>query len=120
MCIRDRIIPMQCEYYALEGLSDLINTIKIVHKRLNSNLQVLGILRVMFDSRIMLSQQVSDQLEKYFGEKVFKTIIPRNVRLAEAPSFGIPGVLFDPNARGAKAYMEFGKELAERLKYTEN
>ena len=79
------IIPMQCEYYALEGLSDLVNTIKHVHANLNRNLKIIGLLRVMFDKRATLSQHVSDQLEKHFGDKVFKTVIPRNVRLAEAP-----------------------------------
>ena len=109
------IIPMQCEYYALEGLSDLVNTIKIVHAKLNPDLQVIGLLRVMFDPRMMLSQQVSAQLEQHFGDKVFKTIIPRNVRLAEAPSYGVPGVIFDAAAKGAQAYIAFGKELVERI-----
>ena len=109
------IIPMQCEYYALEGLSDLVNTIKIVHAKMNPDLQVIGLLRVMFDPRMMLSQQVSTQLEKHFGDKVFKTIIPRNVRLAEAPSYGVPGVIFDAGAKGAQAYVAFGKELVARL-----
>lgn len=109
------IIPMQCEYYALEGLSDLVNTIKIVHAKLNPDLQVIGLLRVMFDPRMMLSQQVSAQLEQHFGDKVFKTIIPRNVRLAEAPSYGVPGVIFDATAKGAQAYIAFGKELVERI-----
>lgn len=110
------IIPMQCEYYALEGLSDLVNTIKRVHANLNSDLQIIGLLRVMFDPRMTLSQQVSAQLEQHFGDKVFKTIIPRNVRLAEAPSYGMPGVSFDPSSRGAKAYIEFGAEMLERIR----
>ena len=110
------IIPMQCEYYALEGLSDLVNTIKRVHANLNSDLQIIGLLRVMFDPRMTLSQQVSAQLEQHFGDKVFKTIIPRNVRLAEAPSYGMPGVSFDPLSRGAKAYIEFGSEMLERIR----
>ena len=109
------IIPMQCEYYALEGLSDLVNTIKIVHAKMNPELKVIGLLRVMFDPRMMLSQQVSSQLEQHFGDKVFKTIIPRNVRLAEAPSYGIPGVIFDPVSKGAQAYIAFGKELVDRI-----
>ena len=100
------IIPMQCEYYALEGLSDLVNTIKIVHAKMNPDLKVIGLLRVMFDPRMMLSQQVSIQLEKHFGEKVFKTIIPRNVRLAEAPSYGIPGVIFDPGSKGIHQFWQ--------------
>lgn len=110
------VIPMQCEYFALEGLSDLVATIKKVHANLNSNLKVIGLLRVMFDPRMTLSQQVSAQLEKHFGDKVFRTVIPRNVRLAEAPSHGLPGVVFDPGSRGAKAYLEFGAELVERVK----
>ncbi len=109
------VIPMQCEYYALEGLSDLVNTIKIVHSKLNPELKVIGLLRVMFDPRMMLSQQVSSQLEQHFGDKVFKTVIPRNVRLAEAPSYGIPGVIFDPTSKGAQAYLDFGKELVTRI-----
>lgn len=110
------IIPMQCEYYALEGLSDLVNTIKKVHAKLNRDLKVIGLLRVMFDPRMTLSQQVSAQLEQHFGDKVFKTIIPRNVRLAEAPSYGLPGVCFDAASKGAQAYMAFGKEMLERIK----
>jgi len=110
------IIPMQCEYYALEGLSDLVNTIKKVHAKLNPELKVIGLLRVMFDPRMTLSQQVSDQLEQHFGDKVFKTVIPRNVRLAEAPSYGMPGVTFDPSSKGAQAYIAFGAEMVERIK----
>ncbi|HEX8955623.1 MAG TPA: AAA family ATPase [Burkholderiaceae bacterium] len=110
------IIPMQCEYYALEGLSDLVNTIKKVHAKLNPDLKIIGLLRVMFDPRMTLSQQVSAQLEQHFGDKVFKTIIPRNVRLAEAPSYGVPGVTFDPAAKGAQAYIAFGAEMVERIK----
>ena len=109
------IIPMQCEYYALEGLSDLVNTIKKVHANFNTNLKVIGLLRVMFDPRMTLSQQVSAQLEQHFGDKVFRTVIPRNIRLAEAPSYGMPGVVFDPQSKGAKAYMNFGRELIERI-----
>ncbi|GIZ54091.1 ParA family protein [Noviherbaspirillum aridicola] len=109
------IIPMQCEYYALEGLSDLVNTIKIVHAKLNTDLKIIGLLRVMFDPRMTLSQQVSAQLEQHFGDKVFKTIIPRNVRLAEAPSYGMPGVVFDPSSKGAQAYISFGAEMVERI-----
>lgn len=110
------IIPMQCEYYALEGLSDLVNTIKKVHANLNPELKIIGLLRVMFDPRMTLSQQVSAQLEQHFGDKVFNTIIPRNVRLAEAPSYGVPGVTFDPNSKGALAYIAFGAEMVERVK----
>ena len=110
------IIPMQCEYYALEGLSDLVNTIKKVHAKLNPDLRIIGLLRVMFDPRMTLSQQVSAQLEQHFGDKVFKTIIPRNVRLAEAPSYGMPGVSFDPSSKGAQAYVAFGAEMVERIR----
>ena len=110
------IIPMQCEYYALEGLSDLVNTIKKVHANLNRDLKIIGLLRVMFDPRSTLSTQVSAQLEDHFGDKVFKTIVPRNVRLAEAPSHGVPGVLYDKAAKGAQAYIAFADELIERVK----
>jgi chromosome partitioning protein len=117
LCAADGVVvPMQCEYFALEGLSDLVNTIKQVHANLNPNLKIIGLLRVMFDARVTLQQQVSEQLMAHFGNKVFKTIIPRNVRLAEAPSFGLPGVIFDKSARGAQAYIEFGGEMVERIK----
>lgn len=109
------IVPMQCEYFALEGLSDLVNTIKQVHANLNRDLQIIGLLRVMFDPRITLQQQVSDQLKSHFGDKVFNAVIPRNVRLAEAPSYGKPGVVFDPSSKGALAYVEFARELVERV-----
>jgi chromosome partitioning protein len=109
------IIPMQCEYYALEGLSDLVNTIKQIHANFNSNLEVIGLLRVMFDPRITLQVQVADQLRQHFGDKVFDSVIPRNVRLAEAPSYGQPGVVFDPSSKGAKAYLAFAAELIQRL-----
>lgn len=109
------IVPMQCEYFALEGLSDLVNTIKQVHANLNPDLQVIGLLRVMFDPRITLQQQVSDQLKTHFGEKVFDSVIPRNVRLAEAPSYGLPGVVFDASARGSQAFIAFAKELVTRI-----
>jgi chromosome partitioning protein len=110
------IVPMQCEYFALEGLSDLVNTIKQVHANLNPDLQIIGLLRVMFDPRITLQQQVSAQLEAHFGDKVFKAVIPRNVRLAEAPSYGQAGVVFDPSSKGALAYVEFAREMVERVK----
>ncbi len=109
------IVPMQCEYFALEGLSDLVNTIKQVHANLNAELQIIGLLRVMFDPRITLQQQVSEQLKAHFGEKVFDTVIPRNVRLAEAPSYGQPGVTFDPASKGAVAFVEFAREMVKRL-----
>ena len=109
------IVPMQCEYFALEGLSDLVNTIKQVHANLNRELQVIGILRVMFDPRITLQSQVSEQLKAHFGDKVFDTVIPRNVRLAEAPSYGQPGVVFDPSSKGAMAFVAFAQELVRRV-----
>ncbi|NCV33585.1 MAG: ParA family protein, partial [Betaproteobacteria bacterium] len=112
------IIPMQCEYYALEGLSDLVNTIRKVQANFNPQLSMLGLLRVMFDPRMTLAQQVSEQLDEHFAEKLFQTVIPRNVRLAEAPSHGMPGLIFDPLSRGAKAYESFGKELLERMALT--
>jgi len=108
------VVPMQCEYFALEGLSDLVNTIKQVHANLNPELQIVGLLRVMFDPRITLQQQVSEQLKAHFADKVFDTIIPRNVRLAEAPSYGLPGVVFDPTSKGAQAFVEFSKEMMRR------
>ena len=110
------IVPMQCEYFALEGLSDLVNTIKQVHANLNPSLTIIGLLRVMFDPRTTLQQQVSEQLMAHFEDKVFNTIIPRNVRLAEAPSYGMPGVNFDKSSRGAQAYMQFGAEMIQRIK----
>ena len=109
------IVPMQCEYFALEGLSDLVNTIKQVHANLNAELQIIGLLRVMFDPRVTLQQQVSEQLKAHFGDKVFNTVIPRNVRLAEAPSYGQPGVVFDPASKGAQAFVAFAREMSERL-----
>ena len=109
------IVPMQCEYFALEGLTDLGNTIKQVQANLNPDLQIICLLRVMFDPRITLQQQVSDQLKAHFGDKVFDTVIPRNVRLAEAPSYGLPGVVFDPLARGSQAFVGFATEMVERI-----
>jgi chromosome partitioning protein len=109
------IVPMQCEYFALEGLSDLVNTIKQVHANLNAELQIIGLLRVMFDPRITLQHQVSEQLKAHFGDKVFDTVIPRNVRLAEAPSYGQPGVTFDPTSKGAVAFLDFAREMVKRL-----
>ncbi|WP_343626597.1 ParA family protein [Roseateles puraquae] len=109
------IVPMQCEYFALEGLTDLVNTIKQIHANLNNDLQIIGLLRVMFDPRITLQQQVSDQLKAHFGNKVFDTVIPRNVRLAEAPSYGLPGVVFDPASKGAQAFVDFAKEMVKRI-----
>ncbi len=110
------IVPMQCEYFALEGLTDLVNTIKQVHANLNRELKIIGLLRVMFDPRITLQQQVSEQLKDHFGDKVFSAVIPRNVRLAEAPSYGLPGVVFDPSAKGSHAFVDFAHEMVERVK----
>ncbi|MBH9579435.1 ParA family protein [Inhella proteolytica] len=109
------LVPMQCEYYALEGLTDLVNTIKQVHGNLNADLKVIGLLRVMFDPRITLQNQVAEQLKGHFGDKVFDTIIPRNVRLAEAPSYGQPGVVFDPSSKGAQAYVDCAREMVARV-----
>ena len=118
-CAHGVVVPMQCEYFALEGLSDLVNTIRQVHANLNPELKVIGLLRVMFDARITLQQQVSEQLKNHFGEKVFNTVIPRNVRLAEAPSYGLPGVVFDPASKGAQAFIEFAREMAQRVEAME-
>ncbi len=115
-CANGVIVPMQCEYFALEGLTDLVNTIKQVHANLNKDLQIIGLLRVMFDPRITLQVQVSDQLKTHFSDKVFNTVIPRNVRLAEAPSYGLPGVIFDAASKGAQAYVAFAAEMVERIK----
>ncbi len=111
------IVPMQCEYFALEGLADLVNTIKQVHGNLNRDLKIIGLLRVMFDPRITLQQQVSQELESRYSSKgqLFDTVIPRNVRLAEAPSYGVPGVVFDLSSKGAQAYVAFAKEMLERI-----
>jgi chromosome partitioning protein len=108
------VIPMQCEYYALEGLSDLINTIKKVRQHLNPAIEIEGLLRTMFDPRNTLALQVSAQLEQHFGKKVYETIIPRNVRLAEAPSYGAPAVRFDAVCKGSQAYLALTDELLGR------
>jgi chromosome partitioning protein len=105
------MIPMQCEYYALEGLSDLVNTIKKVRANLNPKLEIEGLLRTMFDSRNMLANQVSAQLVSHFGDKVYSTVIPRNIRLAEAPSYGLPVLMYDGASKGAVAYLELAKEI---------
>ncbi len=105
------LIPMQCEYYALEGLSDLVGTIKRVRAHLNPQLEIAGLLRTMYDPRNTLSQQVSQQLEAHFGDKVYRTMVPRNVRLAEAPSHGVPGVLLDTGSKGAQAYLGLADEI---------
>jgi len=115
-CAHGVIVPMQCEYFALEGLADLVNTIKQVHANLNRELALIGLLRVMFDPRITLQQQVSEQLKARFADKVFDTVIPRNVRLAEAPSYGVPGVVFDLHSKGAQAFLAFAQEMIERVR----
>jgi chromosome partitioning protein len=108
---KEVLIPMQCEYYALEGLSDLVGTIKRVRSNLNPQLEIGGLLRTMYDPRNTLSQQVSAQLEQHFGNKVFKTLVPRNIRLAEAPSYGIPAVAWDRASKGAQAYLALADEI---------
>ena len=110
------IVPMQCEYYALEGLSALVETIEALRANLNPALEIEGVLRTMFDVRNNLANAVSAELTEHFGEQVFRTIVPRNVRLAEAPSYGIPGVTFDPSSKGAQAYIAFGAEMVQRIK----
>jgi len=107
------IIPIQCEYYALEGLGQLINTIKLVKENLNPDLVIAGALMTMYDQRIKLAEQVIVEVKKYFPDKVYKTIIPRNVRLSEAPSYGKPIFLYDPECKGAQAYKSFTKEVIE-------
>jgi len=108
------LIPMQCEYYALEGLTDLVATIKRVKQKLNPGIEIEGLLRVMYDPRSMLAQQVAGELKNHFGDKVFNTVIPRNVRLAEAPSHGLPGVVYDHASKGAQAYLLLAEELLSR------
>ncbi len=105
------VIPIQAEYYALEGVTDLINTIQLVTKRLNRDLQITGILMTMYDERTNLSQQVLNDVRTYFGDRLYKTIIPRNVRLSEAPSFGKPAMLYDMRSKGAQAYLKLAKEF---------
>jgi chromosome partitioning protein len=105
------LIPMQCEYYALEGLSDLVATIKRVRANLNPQLEIAGLLRTMYDPRNTLSLQVSQQLEQHFGDKVYRTLVPRNVRLAEAPSYGVPAVLWDAASKGSQAYLALAAEI---------
>ncbi len=108
------LIPMQCEYYALEGLSDLVQTIRKVRAHLNPTLQIEGLLRTMYDPRNTLAQQVSSQLQQHFGDKVYRTVIPRNIRLAEAPSHGLPVLGLDKNSKGAQAYLALAGEMLNR------
>jgi chromosome partitioning protein len=107
------LIPIQCEFYALEGVSQLMGTITLVKKSLNTTLEIQGVILSMFDGRTNLSIQVVEEVKKYFKEKVYSTVIPRNVRLAEAPSYGMPITEYDPKSRGAEAYMEFADEFLE-------
>jgi chromosome partitioning protein len=108
------LIPIQCEFYALEGLSQLLNTVRIVQRNLNPSLQIEGVLLTMFDQRLNLSKQVAEEAKEYFGDKVFRTVIPRNVRIAEAPSFGKPIVLYDIVSVGAKGYLSLAREVIAR------
>ena len=117
LCAADSVlIPIQCEYYALEGLSKLIQTIKNVKQSLNPSLKIEGILLTMYDGRTKLSGQVTEEVRKYFGATVYKTVIPRNVRLSEAPSFGQPIIAFDKNSKGAKCYKKLANEVINRNK----
>ena len=105
------LIPVQCEYYALEGLGQLINTINLVKKHLNKNIEIEGALLTMYDMRTNLSNQVVKEVKKYFNDKVYKNVIPRNVKLSEAPSYGMPITIYDPRSKGAKSYEKFAKEF---------
>ncbi len=107
------IIPIQCEYYALEGLGQLMNTIELIRKHLNPDMQIEGVLLTMFDARTNLAIQVVEEVKAYFKDKVYRTIIPRNIRLSEAPSHGKPIILYDPKSRGAEVYQELAKEVTE-------
>jgi chromosome partitioning protein len=109
------VIPIQCEYYALEGLSKLLDSVRLVKTHLNAQLEVFGVVMTMYDSRTRLAQQVVDEVRDFFGDKVFSTLIPRTVRLSEAPSFGKPVTLYDPLGKGADAYRNLAKEVIERV-----
>ena len=113
------LIPIQCEFYALEGLSQLLNTVRLVQKGLNPGLEIEGVLLTMYDHRLNLSKQVAEEAKEYFGPKVFRTAIPRNVRIAEAPSFGEPIVLYDIVSVGAKSYLALAQEVIARQKNNE-
>ena len=108
------LIPMQCEYYALEGLSDLVQTIKRIRAHLNPGLEIEGLLRTMYDPRNTLAQQVGNELVQHFGDKVYRTIVPRNIRLAEAPSHGVPALILDKTSKGAQAYLALAGEMLRR------
>lgn len=107
------LIPIQCEYYALEGLSQLLDVIKLIKERLNSSLNIEGVLLTMYDARVRLSEQVAQEVRNYFGEKIYNAIIPRNIKISESPSFGKPVILYDPHSRGAQAYLELAKEVMQ-------
>lgn len=113
------LVPIQCEYYALEGLGQLVNTIKLVQKNLNDKLEIESVVMTMYDSRTKLSTQVSEEVKKYFGGKVFDTVIPRNIRLSEAPSHGLPITMYDPLSKGARTYKKLAKELITKNKQEE-
>ncbi len=108
------LVPLQCEYYAMEGVADLTTTVKLANRRLNRNLYIEGILLTMYDKRLSFSSQVADELRRYFGDRVYDTVIPRNVRLAEAPSHGKPVTAYDGSSKGARAYRDAAKEFLER------
>ena len=110
------LVPIQCEYYALEGLGQLVNTIKLVQKSLNPDLEIEGVVMTMFDSRTRLSSQVAEEVKKYFEDKVFETVIPRNIRLSEAPSHGLPITVYDPLSKGARTYKKLARELVNKNK----
>lgn len=108
------LIPMQCEYYALEGITDLITSIKLCNKRLNRSLSIEGIVLTMYDSRMNLTNQVAAELRKYLGDKVYDTVVPRSIRLSEAPSHGMPGIVYDKNNKGSRAYVALAEEIMAR------
>jgi chromosome partitioning protein len=120
LCAADSVlIPMQCEYYALEGLSDLVQTLKKVRSHLNPRLEIEGLLRTMFDPRNTLAQNVSAELEKHFGDKLYRTVVPRNIRLAEAPSYGVPALVLEAKSKGAIAYLALAGEVLRRMEARE-
>ena len=108
------LVPLQCEYFALEGIRDLLSTVERVRAGLNPRLEIAGIVLTMFDERTNLGQDVAAEARRHFGSKVFQTVVPRNVRLAEAPSYGMPGLVFDPASKGAQAFLDFAREMAAR------
>ena len=110
------MIPMQCEYYALEGLADLTQTIDRIQQALNPELKIIGVLRTMYDARNALTRDVSEELEQYFGKKLYDTVIPRNVRLAEAPAHGLPVIYFEKSSKGAVAYLHLAAEMIKKSK----